>query len=67
VPLDGSAGAAQVRAPARLKVIKHQLYPESDAVICQEPILDLLSAIEDALSYTCPWKFLSMCRPSSNL
>ena len=40
---------------------------ESDAVICQVPILDLLSVIEDALIYTCPWKFLSMRRPSSNL
>jgi hypothetical protein len=26
--------------------------PESDAVICQEPILDLLSVIEDALINT---------------
>jgi len=43
------------------------MLPESDAVICQESILDLLSVIEDALNSTCPWKSLSMRRPSSYL
>ena len=43
------------------------LSSESDAVICQESILDLLSVIEDALNSTCPWKSLSMRRPSSYL